>query len=161
MADNYAAVTSIALCTLSMPPRTIACGTHHHACHQYFLVTMSKTRRFSDLGRFLATACTGSPLGLPRALDFWMVTRGVFLIRLVFHDPSSVEISSLSPSRTPHTGVGLGLPSLVNVVSSRYFESAMSWNVSDMGRRSLSLAIRLATRWSRCSSFPHVAWRKR
>ncbi|SHU75325.1 Uncharacterised protein [Mycobacteroides abscessus subsp. abscessus] len=42
-------------------------------------------------------------------------------MRLVFHDPSSVMISSLSPSGTPHTGVGLGLPSLVNVVSSRYF----------------------------------------
>ena len=32
----------------------IACGTHHHACHQYFLVTISKTRRFrtwADCGR--------------------------------------------------------------------------------------------------------------
>ena len=26
--------TSMAECTLSMPPRMIACGTHHHACHQ-------------------------------------------------------------------------------------------------------------------------------
>jgi Dienelactone hydrolase family len=36
---RQAAVTSIALCTLSMPPRRVACGIHHHACHQYFLVT--------------------------------------------------------------------------------------------------------------------------
>ena len=70
-----------------------------------------------------ATASTGSPLALPSAPAFWMVTRGVLLIRLVFQDPSSVMISSLSPSGTPHTVVGLGLPSLVKVVSSRYFSS--------------------------------------
>src|ERR1700755_2405283 len=117
-----------------MPPRMIACGIHHHACHQYFLVTISNTRRFSDFGRFLATASTGSPFGLPRAPDFWIVTRGGLLMRLVFHDPSSVEISSLLPSRTPQTGVGFGLPSLVKVVSSRYLASATSPNVSDMGK---------------------------
>jgi hypothetical protein len=96
------------------------------------LVTFSKTLRFSDFGRLRAIASTGSPLGLPRAVDFWIVTRGVLLIRLVFHEPSSVEISSLSPSRTPHTVVGLALPSLVNVVSNRYLESATSWKVFAM-----------------------------
>ena len=82
---------------------------------------MSKTRRVSDFGRLRATASTGSPLGLPRTPHFWIVTRGVLLIRLVFQEPSSVLINSLSPSGTPHTVVGLGRPSLVNVVSSRYF----------------------------------------
>ena len=115
------ASTSMAACTLSTPPRKIACGIHHHACHQKRLVTMSNTRRVSDFGSFRATASTGSPLSLPSTPHFWMVTRGVLLMRLVFHEPSSVLINSLSPSGTPHTGVGLGRPSLVNVVSSRYF----------------------------------------
>ena len=53
-----------------------------------------------------------------------MVTRGVLRIRFVFQEPSSVMTNSLSPSATPQTGVGFGLPSLVNVVSSRYFELA-------------------------------------
>jgi hypothetical protein len=60
-------------------------------------------------------------LGLPKGEHFWMVTRAVLSIRLVFQEPSSVLINSLSPSGTPHTGVGLGRPSLVNVVNSRYF----------------------------------------
>src|SRR6476661_3023909 len=95
----------MAACTLSMPPRKIACGIHHHACHQYRLVTFSKTSRVSDSGRIRATASTGSPMALPSAPALWMVTRGVFLIRLVFQDPSSVMISSLSPSGTPpHRG---------------------------------------------------------
>src|SRR5271156_6123097 len=103
----------MAACTLSTPPRKIACGIHHHACHQYLLVTRSKTRRVSDLGRFRATASTGSPLGLPRTPHFWMVTRGVLLMRLVFQEPSSVLINSLSPWGTPQTAVGFGRPSLV------------------------------------------------
>ena len=82
---------------------------------------MSNTFRVSDFGRLRATASTGSPLTLPSTPHFWMVTRGVLLMRLVFHDPSSVLINSLPPEGTPHTGVGLGLPSLVNVVKSRYF----------------------------------------
>ena len=60
-------------------------------------------------------------MGLPSTPLFWMVTRGVLLIRLVFQEPASVLITSLSPSGTPHTVVGFGRPSLVKVVSSRYF----------------------------------------
>ncbi len=82
---------------------------------------MSNTRRVSDSGSIRATASTGSPFTLPSTPHFWIVTRGVLLMRLVFHDPLSVLITSLSPSGTPQIGVGLGLPSLVNVVSNRYF----------------------------------------
>jgi hypothetical protein len=60
-------------------------------------------------------------LGLPNAALLAIVTRGVLLIRFVFHDPSSVMTSSLSPSGTTQIGVGLGWPSLVNVVNSKYF----------------------------------------
>src|SRR5690242_4497373 len=59
-----------------------------------------------------------------------MVTRGVLLMRLVFHEPSSVEISSLPSSYTPQTVVGFGLPSLVNVVRIRYLDRATSSKVS-------------------------------
>src|SRR5690242_6546580 len=93
---------------------------------------MSKTRLVSDLGRLRATASTGSPLILPSAPHFWIVTRGVFLIRLVFHEPSSVLMSSLPSCGTPQTGVGLGRPSFVKVVSSRYFSRYTSSNVGAM-----------------------------
>ena len=59
-----------------------------------------------------------------------MVTRGVLLMRFVFHEPSSVLMSSLSSRSTPQTVVGLRLPSLVKVVSNRYFEFATSSKVS-------------------------------
>jgi hypothetical protein len=59
---------------------------------------------------------------LPNAALLAIVTLGVLLIRFVFHDPSSVMTSSLSPSGTPQIGVGLGRPSLVNVVNSRYLD---------------------------------------
>ena len=59
-----------------------------------------------------------------------MVTRGVLLIRLVFHDPASVLISSLPSLGTPQMAVGLGLPSLVKVVSRMYFDVTTSSNVS-------------------------------
>src|SRR5690349_4537975 len=95
---------------------------------------MSNTRRVSDFGRLRATASTGSPLTFPSTPHFWMVTRGVLLMRLVFHDPSSVLISSLPSCGTPHTGVGFGRPSLVKVVSSRYFSSYTSSNSGIRGR---------------------------
>src|SRR5437870_1019879 len=63
-----------------------------------------------------------------------MVTRGVLRIRFVFQEPSSVMISSLSPSGTPQTGVGFARPSLVKVVSSRYLALTTSPNAYDMGR---------------------------
>ena len=59
-----------------------------------------------------------------------MVTRGVLLIRLVFHDPASVLTSSLPSSGTAQMGVGLGLPSLVKVVNRMYLDSATSSNVT-------------------------------
>src|SRR6267154_4448100 len=68
-----------------------------------------------------------------------MVTHDVLLIRFVFHEPSSVTISSLSPSGTPHTVVGFGLPSLVKVVSKRYLDRATSSNVSAISLGRLQL----------------------
>ena len=47
--------------------------------------------------------------GKPKPTAVWGVPEGDKLL-----------ITSLSPSGTPQTGVGLGLPSLVKVVSSRY-----------------------------------------
>src|SRR6478672_7543068 len=96
---------------------------NYQAWCQYRRMILSNTRRVSDLGRLRATASTGSPLTAPSTPAFWIVTRGVLLIRLVFHDPSSVMMSSLSPSGTPHTVVGFALPFLVKVVSNRYFSS--------------------------------------
>ena len=74
---------------------------------------LSNTRLVSDFDSIRATASTGSPLTLPKMPHFWMVTRGVMLMRLVFHEPSSVMTNGLSPSGTPQTVVGFGRPSLV------------------------------------------------
>ncbi|KDE97353.1 hypothetical protein Y900_000015 [Mycolicibacterium aromaticivorans JS19b1 = JCM 16368] len=56
-------------------------------------------------------------------------------IRFTFQDTRSVMTSIRSPSGTPQMAVGLGLPSLVNVVSSRYFDWATSWKVGAWVRR--------------------------
>src|ERR1700741_1236423 len=85
---------------------------------------------------------TASLFGLPNAALLAIVTLGVLLIRLVFHDPSSVITRSLSPSGTPPMGVGLGRPSLVKVVNSRYLDVITSLKLgatSDFasGRRKL------------------------
>ena len=58
-----------------------------------------------------------------------IVTRGVLRIRLTFHDFSSVMTSSRSPSTAAQIGVGLGRPSLVNVVSRMYCALARSAKV--------------------------------
>src|SRR5580693_4883712 len=113
-----------------MPPAPIGCEYNHKAWYRYGLGRALCTRRVSDLGSTRATASTSSLFGLPNAALFAIVTRGVFLIRLVFHDPSPVITRSLLPSGTPQIGVGLGRPSLVNVVSSRYFDLMMSWKLA-------------------------------
>ena len=54
------------------------------------------------------------------------VTRGVLRIRFTFHAFSSLMTSSRSPSEAAQTGVGLGRPSLVKVVSRTYCALATS-----------------------------------
>ena len=46
-----------------------------------------------------------------------MVTRGVLRIRLTFHDFSWLIATRPSPRGAAQMAVGLGVPSLVNVVS--------------------------------------------
>src|ERR1700758_276535 len=96
---------------------------------------------------------TASLFGLPSAVLRAIVTRGVFLIRLVFHDPSSVITKSLSPSGTPQIGVGLGRPSLVNVVKSRYLDLMTSWK--------LGATLFSSGRWKSGGKYPRPHFPKR
>ena len=64
-------------------------------------------------------------------------------MRLVFHDPSSVITTIRSPSGTPQMAVGLGLPSLVNVVSSMYLDLATSAKVSGTAQAAFSSIVTL------------------
>src|SRR6476661_7771408 len=79
-----------------------------------------------------AVASTGSPLGLPVRSHLAMVTRGVFRMRLIFQDCSWVITTRPSPEGAAQMAVGLGLPSLVNVVSRMYSDLAISANVTGM-----------------------------
>src|SRR5436309_5190311 len=76
-----------------------------------------------------AVPSTASLVGRPRMVQVAMVTRGVFRIRLTFHDFASVITSSRSPSTAVQIGVGLGRPSLVKVVSRMYCDLARSAKV--------------------------------
>ena len=120
---------SIATCTLSIPPRTrVPAEATTTRATSSGVVTLSKTpgsRTWAASARrprpVRPSACRArrtldghprgvvDPLGLPRAV--------------VGDDQQRL------PSGTPQTGVGLGLPSLVNVVSSRYFAWSTSLNV--------------------------------
>ena len=71
----------------------------------------------SDLPRTRATPRPIHPSGLPRGPHSASVTRGVLRMRLAFHDSSSVMTSSRRRRARAQIAVGLGLPSLVNVVS--------------------------------------------
>ena len=77
-----------------------------------------------DVGvpRMVATASTGSPLTLPVRSHSAMVTRGVLRMRLTFHESLPVITRARSPSAAIQIAVGLGLPSLVNVVSETYWD---------------------------------------
>ena len=130
---------SIALCTLSMPPRNdglrdppprvppVAPGDHVEdppglglgqiSGHRLDRLALRLAERAALLDRDPRRVV--DPLGLPR--------------------PVVGGDQQLVPSWTPQTGVGLGRPSLVNVVSSRYFAWATSSNVSAMGIKSLSV----------------------
>src|SRR6478752_4370114 len=77
-----------------------------------------------------AMASTASPLGFPLRSHFAMVTRAVFRIRLTFHDFSCVITTRPSPSGAAQIAVGLGRPSLVNVVSRMYSLFATSAKVT-------------------------------
>src|SRR6478752_4697911 len=79
-----------------------------------------------------AVASTGSPLGLPVRSHLAMVTRGVFRMRLTFQDCSWVITTRSSPCGAAQMAVGLGLPSLVNVVNRMYSDLATSANVTGM-----------------------------
>ena len=59
-----------------------------------------------------------------------MVTRGVLRIRLTFQDVSCVIATRPSPAGAAQMAVGLGLPSLVNVVSRMYSDLATSAKVT-------------------------------
>src|SRR5689334_23689011 len=79
-----------------------------------------------------AVPSTASLVGRPFMVQVASVTRGVLRIRLTFHDFSWVMTRSRSPrclSRAAQIGVGLGLPSLVNVVSRMYCALARSAKV--------------------------------
>src|SRR6516165_873869 len=76
-----------------------------------------------------AVPSTGSLVGRPRMLQVASVTRGVLRIRLTFQDFDSVMTSSRSPSAAAQIGTGLGLPSLVKVVSKKYWDLAGSAKV--------------------------------
>ncbi len=71
-------------------------------------------------------APTASPLGLPLRSHSAMVTLGVLRMRLTFQDCSPVMAIRRPPSAMAQMAVGLGLPSLVKVVSRMYSDQAMS-----------------------------------
>src|SRR5260370_1410146 len=96
----------------------------------YRLLTARCTAVASDLSRILATASIESLFGLPRGSQIARVTRGVLRIRLTFHGVSWVMTSNRSPSGAAQMAVGLGLPSLVNVVSRMYSDFATSAKVA-------------------------------
>jgi hypothetical protein len=60
------------------------------------------------------------------------VTRGLLGIRLTFQAFFSVINRAASPSGTTQIGVGLGRPSLVNVVGETYLALVTSANVGEM-----------------------------
>src|ERR1700730_6275433 len=99
----------------------------------YRLPIASYTSPVCDLSRMVAVASVASLFGLPRTSHTASVTRGVLRIRLTFHEPSSVMTSSRSPSGAAQIGVGLGRPSLVNVVNRRYFALETSSKVGATG----------------------------
>src|SRR5215213_11122392 len=78
----------------------------------------------------VATASTASPLGLPTRSHSAIVTRGVLRMRLTFHDDSWVMTTRPSPLGAAQIAVGLGRPSLVNVVSRTYSLFATSAKVT-------------------------------
>src|SRR6185312_3632425 len=80
-----------------------------------------------------AVPSTASLVGRPFIVQVASVTRGVLRIHLTFHDFSWVMTRSRSFSRSfskaAQIGVGLGLPSLVKVVSRMYCALARSAKV--------------------------------
>ena len=74
----------------------------------------------------VAVASMASLFLRPRISQTASVTREVLRIRLTFHAFSSLMTSRRSPSEAAQTGVGLGRPSLVKVVSRTYCALAMS-----------------------------------
>lgn len=77
----------------------------------------------------VALPWTPALVAQPRTLQVASVIRGLLRIRLTFHAFPADIASSRSPSAAAQMGVGLGRPSLVNVVNRMYFALAKSANV--------------------------------
>ena len=105
----------------------MSCRAARTACR-----SRRRWRRWRTCPVCAAVASTASPFGFPRRSHTAMVTRGVLRMRLTFHDFSWVIATRRSPSGAAQIGVGLGLPSLVNVVSRMYSALATSAKVAGM-----------------------------
>ncbi len=94
----------MALCTLSMPPRSSARGTKYQTWFQYRLMMALNTLRVSDFGRFRATASTGSPFGSAEHTAFLdgdprSVVDALGLPRSVVGDDEQLVTVGYSPDR--------------------------------------------------------------
>src|SRR4029077_14660428 len=126
---DHAALSSI-VTLFFMPPRNLEKTLNVLPSSPYRLPIASYVAPLADLSRIAAVASTASPLTLPLRSHGAMVTRGVLRIRLTFQDFSWVMTTRPSPAGAAQMAVGLGLPSLVNVVSRMYSDFAMSAKVA-------------------------------
>src|SRR4051794_6167502 len=113
-----------------IPPRSFEKRLNVLPRSPYRVPIASYVAPLADLSRIAAVASTASPLGLPVRSHGAMVTRALLRIRLTFHDFSSVMTTNRSPAGAAQMAVGLGRPSLVNVVSRMYSDLATSANVA-------------------------------
>src|ERR1700716_3729800 len=108
----------------SLPPRTQLPHTTSHPTAPYLRITCLRTCSDLVASSSLARPRAAGPVGLPRAVHGATPTAPSLRRRLTLPAPPPVHISSSSSSSTTHTGVGTDVPSLRNVVTSRYLPAA-------------------------------------
>lgn len=91
---------------------------------QYFARIAFRGASHSFVGRIRARPANSGPVTVPRIVQGATLTRGLFRIRLYFHESLRVLKYSLPASSANHTGVRTAEPSFLKVVSETHFTMA-------------------------------------